>query len=228
MNTILLADDDHDLNQLLCEYLASQGFEVQPVFDGQEALEQVEDKSWDAIILDVMMPRMDGMETLRRIRQAGNTVPIIMLTAQGEDVDRIIGLELGADDYIPKPCNPRELVARVRAVLRRTQLTVTESGPNQNIGDLHIDIGSRSASLNGQELDITSAEFDILNVMAQNAGEVLAKEQIAEQALGRPLGYNDRSLDMHISKLRRKLGPLPDGSDRIKTVRSRGYLYAKS
>lgn len=225
MDKILLTDDDQALNQLLCEYLSSQGFDVDPAFDGEEALNMLKTANYDVLVLDVMMPKLDGMAALRKLRQDGSTMPVIMLTAQGDDVDRIVGLELGADDYIPKPCNPRELVARIRAVLRRTKGDNSSDSFDQ--GDLSIDGGSRKVSLAGSELELTSAEFDILDLLARKAGEVLNKDDIATHALGRTLGYNDRSLDMHISKLRRKLGALPDGGERIKTVRNRGYLYAK-
>lgn len=225
MDKILLTDDDQPLNQLLCEYLSSQGFQVDPAYDGDEALTMLKANQYDVLVLDVMMPKVDGMAALRSLRQEGSTLPVIMLTAQGDDVDRIVGLELGADDYIPKPCNPRELVARIRAVLRRTKGDNSSDSFEQ--GDLTIDSGSRSAHLGDQEIELTSAEFDILDLLARRAGEVLNKDEIATHALGRTLGYNDRSLDMHISKLRRKLGPLADGNERIKTVRNRGYLYTK-
>lgn len=225
MDRILLTDDDQPLNQLLCEYLSSQGFDVDPAYDGEEALAMLNTSRYDVLVLDVMMPKLDGMAALRKLRQENATVPVIMLTAQGDDVDRIIGLELGADDYIAKPCNPRELVARIRAILRRTKGDNSSDSFDQ--GDLTIDSGSRKVCLAGSEVELTSAEFDILDLLARKAGEVLNKDDIATHALGRTLGYNDRSLDMHISKLRRKLGPLPDGSERIKTVRNRGYLYAK-
>lgn len=226
MNTIsakqlLLIDDDTELCAMLGEYLAPEGFTVTALHDGESGARAALDGAFDVVVLDVMMPRLNGIDTLRRIRVA-SSVPVLMLTAKGDDVDRIVGLELGADDYLPKPFNPRELVARLRAILRRG---VTASDNTLvNAGPLVIRPGERTADWYGAALDLTSTEFNLLEILARHTGHVVSKGDLAEQALGRRLTRFDRSIDMHMSKLRNKLGLLDDGRSPIQTVRGVGYL----
>lgn len=226
MSKILLADDDQLLADLLVEYLQGQDFEVQHVADGQAAVEAAKSNPPDLVILDVMMPKMDGFEALREIR-AHSLVPIIMLTARGDDIDRIVGLEMGADDYMPKPCNPRELAARIRAILRRSgpDASQPEESGSLTAVDITLDTHSRVVVCAGNKLDLTSTEFNVLHALLQNAGEVVSKNTLSEAALGRKLLPFDRSTDMHISNLRKKLGEHPSGEARIKTVRNQGYIY---
>jgi DNA-binding response OmpR family regulator len=225
MNTIsakqlLLIDDDTELCAMLGEYLAPEGFTVTALHDGESGARAALDGAFDVVVLDVMMPRLNGIDTLRRIRVA-SSVPVLMLTAKGDDVDRIVGLELGADDYLPKPFNPRELVARLRAILRRG---VTASDNTLvNAGPLVIRPGERTADWYGAALDLTSTEFNLLEILARHTGHVVSKGDLAEQALGRRLTRFDRSIDMHMSKLRNKLGLLDDGRSPIQTVRGLGY-----
>jgi DNA-binding response OmpR family regulator len=229
MNRILIADDDVELGALLAEYLGREGFDVELAHDGAAALEQASNGDFDAVVLDVMMPKLNGFDVLRELRQQSQ-VPVLMLTARGDDVDSVLGLELGADDYLAKPCNPRVLMARIRAVLRRSEAGTgaEEQGGAQIVqGDLTLEPGTRTVRLNGEPVAMTSTEFSVLAVLLQNAGEVVPKTDLSLQALGRELARYDRSLDMHVSNLRRKLGPLADGSERIKTVRGVGYQYVR-
>ena len=216
---ILLIDDDIELCDMLSEYLESEGFSVDKTHDGAAGATQAEAQKYDAIVLDVMMPKMDGFSVLRELRPT-NTTPVIMLTAKGEDIDRIVGLEMGADDYLPKPCNPRELVARIKAVLRRTQLTPPEQDEIKT-GDLIIVPKARKAFKKGEELPLTSSEYNLLEVLARQVGQIVDKETLSEQALGKKLTAYDRSIDMHMSKLRNKLGD--DDQQLIQTVRGMGY-----
>jgi two-component system OmpR family response regulator len=218
---VLLADDDVELSAMLKEYLEREGFSVSAVHDGEAAARAALTGSHQIVVLDVMMPKVDGIEALRRIR-ASSRVPVVMLTARGDDIDRIVGLELGADDYVPKPCTPRELVARLRAILRRVQ-PGAEAGPLQ-AGALTVWPEKRSAEWRGKALDLTSIEFNILEVLMRNAGRVVGKNEISEQALGRPLARFDRSIDVHLSSIRQKLG---DGASLIRTVRGMGYHLVK-
>ncbi len=226
MTKILLVDDDNELLDLLTEYLSSEGFDVASAEDGDKALQMISGNSdtYDVIVLDVMMPQSDGFDVLKRIRIDCNT-PVIMLTARGDEADRIDGLELGADDYLPKPCNPRELVARMRAILRRTQNDSVASKNIIRIGDLEIARGSRSVTKSGNAVNLTSTEYSVLESLAESAGKIVSKNDLATVALGRTLTLYDRSLDMHISNIRKKLGLDADGNELIKTVRGRGYLY---
>ncbi|MGH8446600.1 MAG: response regulator [Solimonas sp.] len=223
---VLLADDDIGFCELLSEYLRNQGFEVAAVHDGLAAIEQVERGIYDVLVLDVMMPKADGFRVLERLRSS-HRIPVVMLTARGEDVDRIVGLELGADDYVSKPCNPRELAARLRAVLRRSQPAPTDPTP-MRCGDLELLPASRSVKVAGQAIELTGAEFDVLRTLIEDAGQVIAKEDLSRRALNRRLGAFDRSIDMHISRLRQKLGPHADGAARVRSVRNRGYLYVNA
>jgi len=218
-SNILIIDDDFELCEMLAEYLESENFIVDKVHDGVAGVSQANAKSYDAIVLDVMMPKMDGFSVLRELRPT-NTTPVIMLTAKGEDIDRIVGLEMGADDYLPKPCNPRELVARIKAVLRRTQLAPAIQDEIKT-GDLVIMPKSRKAYNAGTELPLTSSEYNLLEVLARQVGQVVDKETLSEQALGKKLTAYDRSIDMHMSKLRQKLGD--DDQQLIQTVRGMGY-----
>jgi len=177
-------------------------------------------------VLDIMMPKLNGMEVLKALRSQ-SLLPVIMLTARGEPVDRIVGLEIGADDYLSKPCNPRELVARIRAVLRRVVVTTQPANDTIVLDDIELAPQSRTVLLKGEPVELTSTEFDLLALLLAHAGQVVSKEAISDQVMGRRLAMYDRSIDMHVSKVRKKLGPLPDGSERIKTVRSSGYLYVR-
>ena len=225
---ILIIDDDVELCELVTEYLEDEGFSVVSVHDGAAGVERCLSDEPDLVILDVMLPGLGGFAVLGKIRDTSK-VPVIMLTARGEEVDRIVGLEMGADDYLPKPFNPRELVARIRAILRRT----VEAGEHDSgagvvsVGDLEIDIGARRVSCSSGEIDLTGAEFAVLETLARAAGAVVDRNDLSRRALGRRASAFDRSLDVHLSNLRRKLGPLPGGGDRIKTVRGVGYLYVK-
>lgn len=224
MARILLVDDDLELCEMLAEYLVQEGFAVELAHDGERGAEKVEAEHYDVVVLDVMLPRMNGFETLRRIRRT-TQVPVLMLTAKGDDVDRIVGLEMGADDYLPKPCNPRELVARLRAILRRAsshpQAPVTDEV--MQAGGVTIRPAARTADWCGEPLDLTSTEYNLLELLVREAGHVVSKADLSLKAMGRKLTRYDRSIDMHISKLRRKLGTNPDGRSPIQTVRGTGY-----
>lgn len=226
MTRILLADDDTELCELLTEYLASEGFAVEAVHDGEAAVAKITGDQFDLVILDVMMPKMSGFDALREVRQQQQT-PILMLTARGDDVDRIVGLEMGADDYLAKPCNPRELVARIRAILRRVKTTVAETSAELplKVADLELLPASRKALCQNRELGLTGTEFNLLKELLLHAGEVVSKKQLTEVVLERKLTQYDRSIDMHVSNIRRKLGPYPDGEPRIQSVRGVGYIF---
>lgn len=227
MNRLLLADDDVELCEMLGAYLRGEGIAVDVVHDGDAALERAQSGEYDIIVLDVMMPGQNGFDVLRALRRRIQT-PVLMLTARGGDVDSIVGLELGADDYLPKPCNPRVLVARVRAVLRRAGAEGRDDGVSElQVGDVVLQPAARRVLQNGAPVTLTSTEYSVLAVLLADSGRVVAKDMLSERALGRKLTRYDRSLDMHISNLRRKLGPLPDGDERIQTVRGVGYLYAR-
>ncbi len=220
MTRILMADDDEEFCALMAEYLADQGFAVDTVHDGTAAVARA-GEGFDALLLDVMMPRKDGFEALREIRRDHN-LPILMLTARGEDVDRIVGLEMGADDYLRKPANPRELVARLRAILRRSQPAAPSTEADIELDDLTVSRARREALYQGRPLALTSIEFEVLAALAAAAGSPLDRDSLSEQALGRRWMPGDRSLDMHVVSLRKKLG-----NERIKTVRGRGYQLVK-
>lgn len=226
--TILIIDDDRELCDLLRDYLGSEGFTVEAVHDGEEGASRACSGPWGLIVLDVMLPKLSGFEVLRRIRSSSPT-PVLMLTARGDEIDRIVGLEMGADDYLPKPFNPRELVARLRAIQRRAGPAIAESeiaSESLEAGDIRIDPGSRTVSRGGKEVEVTSVEFSVLEVLLRTAGKVISREDLCLQALGRKLSYQDRSIDVHVSSLRKKLGPSREGGERIKSVRGVGYIYA--
>ncbi|HEY7872886.1 MAG TPA: response regulator transcription factor [Rudaea sp.] len=222
---ILLADDDEELCQLLRDFLTRDGFAVDVSHDGDEALARVHDGGYDALILDVMLPGRSGLDLLRELRRDA-ALPVLMLTALGEDLDRILGLELGADDYVPKPCNPREIAARLRAILRRTRGDGDATRlADIRVGPVSLRAASRSATLRGEALVLTGTEFNILAVLLREAGKVVSKETLSQDVLGRPLGPFDRSIDVHISKLRRKLGQAADRESMIGTVHRGGYVF---
>jgi two-component system response regulator CpxR len=225
MSKILIIDDDEELTDLVAEYLSAEGFETEAVHDGEAGLKLASEGGYDLAILDVMLPKMDGFAVLRKLRE-NSDMPVVMLTARGDDAERIEGLEIGADDYLPKPFNARELVARLRAVLRRTgSEDGTHVGEKLQVEDIELSTTSRSARIDGQDVTLTSVEFDVLLELVRHAGTVVKKDDLSLKALERELSPFDRSLDMHISNLRKKLGPRSDGSERIKTVRSVGYIY---
>jgi len=227
MNQILLIDDDEELCELVSEYLTVEGFETEAVHDGASGLKKAASGKYDLITLDVMLPKMNGFDVLRALRETSK-VPVLMLTARGDDMERIVGLEIGADDYLPKPFNPRELVARIRAILRRVseaEDNPTASAEKIQVEDIEVSISARSAKRNGEDLGLTAVEFDLLAALLREAGKVVKKEDLSEKVLDRKLSPYDRSLDMHISNLRKKLGERADGDERIKTIRSVGYIY---
>jgi two-component system response regulator CpxR len=225
MDKVLIIDDDEELCELVSEYLTVEGFETECVNDGETGLKRALTAEHDMAILDVMLPKMNGFDVLRALRETSK-LPVIMLTARGDDMERIVGLEIGADDYLPKPFNPRELAARLRAILRRAHPDEDAKGSeNLEVDGVQLLPSSRVAKLDGKELNLTSVEFELLRELLRDAGKVVKKEDLSESVLERKLSPFDRSLDMHISNLRKKLGPRQDGSERIKTVRSVGYIY---
>ncbi len=227
MDKILLIDDDKELCELVSEFLTAEGFAVEAVHDGIAGLERARTGAFDLLTLDVMLPKMNGFDVLRELRKESK-IPVLMLTARGDDLERIVGLEIGADDYLPKPFNPRELVARIRAVLRRIPAN-EESEANKadkiQIDGIEISTAGRSAKLSGEDLNLTAVEFDLLVALVKEAGKIVKKEDLSVSVLDRKLSPFDRSLDMHISNLRKKLGTRATGEDRIKTIRSVGYIY---
>jgi two-component system OmpR family response regulator/two-component system response regulator CpxR len=222
MPQILLVDDDVELSGMLCDFLNQDGFEASAVHDGETGIQEALSGQYAIVVLDVMMPRVSGIEALRQIR-AASKVPVLMLTAKGDDMDRIVGLELGADDYVPKPCLPRELAARLRAILRRTQPASEAVAAPIVVGPLTVLPEQRRVEWRSTPVDLTSTEFNLLEVLARHAGRPVSKSDLSEQALGRPLLRFDRSIDVHLSSIRHKLGSLPDGRSCIQTVYRQGY-----
>ncbi|MCV6615130.1 MAG: response regulator transcription factor [Cellvibrionaceae bacterium] len=228
MAKLLLVDDDQELCSLLGEFLATEGFETTMVHDGQAALDATSKDNYDLIVLDVMLPIYTGFEVLRKLRDYCQT-PVLMLTAKGEDVDRIVGLEMGADDYLPKPCNPRELVARIRAILRRVDQTEPELPADIiNVDQLQLQVSAHSANYNDKALTLTGAEFTVLELLMRSAGQVISKESLTEQALGRKLTPYDRSIDVHVSNLRKKLAAKGASKELIINIRGAGYMLTVS
>ena len=228
MARILLADNDIELSDMLVDYLSEEDFEVDVAHDGDAALTKALANPYDLLILDVMMPNRNGFDVLRELR-AQSLLPVLMLTARGDDVDSIVGLELGADDYLAKPSNPRVLVARIRAILRRAESHNTNERADQiALDDIVMHPRSRTVVCNNAPVSMTSTEFSVLDVLLREAGNIVTKATLSERALGRKLSRYDRSLDMHVSNLRRKLGPQSDGQERIKTVRGVGYIYSRN
>jgi two-component system, OmpR family, response regulator CpxR len=222
---ILVIDDDVELCALVTEYLRPEGFQVEAAHDGKTGLTRALSGEHLLIVLDVMLPSLNGFDVLRRIRDSSR-IPVLLLTARGEDVDRIVGLEIGADDYLPKPFNPRELVARIRAILRRSHKGHEQDVPEViRVGDVELDPGTRSVLHCGKPVDLTSVEFELLQVLLREAGRVVTREALVDQVLGRKFSPFDRSIDMHVSKVRKKLGDSETG-DHIKTVRGAGYIFA--
>jgi two-component system response regulator CpxR len=224
MERLLVVDDDAELCQLVTRFLAREGFEASWAFSGDAGVERAFSEDFKLIILDVMMPETDGFDVLRRIRRQSRT-PVLMLTAKGDTRDRIRGLEMGADDYLPKPFDPAELVARIRAILRRSAPRRPVSAAIA-IGDIELDGGSRTVQRTGSPVDLTTVEFDLLAALMGAAGSTVSRESLVNDVLGRDFSPFDRSIDTHVCNLRRKLGPLEDGGERIKGVRGAGYLYA--
>jgi two-component system, OmpR family, response regulator len=228
MTKILLIDDDVKLTALLRDYMQADGFSVHVESEGTGGVASALSGDYSLAVLDVMMPQLNGLEVLRRIRQT-STLPVLMLTARGDDVDRITGLELGADDYVPKPTTPRELVARIRAILRRTQSAPAGETASAAIasGNLKMWPEQRRAEWLGQALKLTSTEFNLLEVLLRNVGRPVGKNELSERALGRPLARHDRNIDVHVSSIRRKLGTLADGRPLIQAVHRLGYQLLK-
>jgi two-component system, OmpR family, response regulator CpxR len=230
MRRLLVIDDDRKLCALLSEYLTPEGFEILSVHSGPEGVSRACAGGFDLIVLDVMLPGENGFQVLRQIRAKKET-PILMLTARGDEVDRIVGLEMGADDYLPKPFNPRELAARIRTVLRRVKPDSEEpaflpSAKRLMVGDVGMDLGTRNVYCSGRSVDLTSVEFSLLEQLLRNAGELVSRDYLTQKVFGRQLTAFDRSVDGYVSKLRKKLGHQVSGSERIKAIRGVGYLYA--
>jgi two-component system response regulator CpxR len=225
MPRLLIADDDMELCHLLRQYFEMEGMELQSLHDGNEVLPALQRATFDLLILDIMLPGQQGLDVLRQVRRT-HTTPVLMLTARGEEMDRIIGLELGADDYLPKPSSPRELVARVRSILRRSQITHEDKQMASvlRLVDLELNPATRQVFCAGQKIVLTGAEFSVLQELMRLPGEIIEKSDLFQRALGRRQQAFDRSLDMHISNLRKKLGTHPDGSARITAVRGAGYV----
>jgi len=225
---VLLIDDDAELAELLGEYLGREGFTLDDETDGSRAVERLTAGDYQLAVLDVMLPGLNGFDVLRAVR-ATSRIPILMLTARGDDVDRIVGLELGADDYLSKPFNPRELVARIRAILRRIGPGAAVAGRPEQIvvDDVTLDLGHRVVRRAGVAVALTAVEFSLLERLVRAAGSVVRRDELARGALGRSLLPFDRSLDVHVSRIRKKLGPRADGGERIATLRSVGYLYTQ-
>lgn len=223
---LLLIDDDHELTELLTEYLNSQGFDITVAHDGEQGLNMANDKQYDLILLDVMLPKLDGFEVLKQLRTTNKT-PVLMLTARGDDFDRIFGLELGADDYLPKPFNHRELVARVKAITRRIEHIQSVKHHNDlEINEVKLNLSNRQVTCKGIEVPLTGTEFQMLHLLMNTPGEIVSKETISQEVLGRKLAPFDRSIDMHLSNIRKKLQKhAPD--DKLKTVRGAGYIFIK-
>ena len=227
MKNILIIDDDVELAEMFGDYLAQDGFAAKAVHTGMAGLALALSGDYHLVVLDIMLPDMSGTEILAKIRR-DSSVPVLMFTARGDDVDRIIGLELGADDYVPKPCTPRELVARIRAILRRTSASQNLNGSDSIIvGALKIWPWQRKVQWFEIELELTSTEFNVLETLADNAGRIVSKEELSEKALGRPLARFDRSIDVHVSSIRQKLGQQADGRSCIQTVRGKGYQLVR-
>jgi len=231
LERILVIDDDVELCGLVGEYLDAEGFGVECVHDGESGLQRLQSTQYLLVVLDVMLPGMSGFDVLRRIR-AESRMPVLLLTARGEDVDRIVGLELGADDYLPKPFNPRELVARIRAILRRTSADARAVGAPPapdviRVGDIELDPATRTVRHAGEAVELTSVEFNLLEVLLREAGRVVTREQLVSAVLSRKFSPFDRSIDMHVSKVRKKLGDTSGETEHIKTVRGVGYIFAR-
>ncbi|MDA8155003.1 MAG: response regulator transcription factor [Actinomycetota bacterium] len=230
MSRILVIDDDRELCELLTDYLKPEGLDVEPAFDAGRGIERALSGEHSLVVLDVMLPGASGFDVLRQIKDK-SAIPVLMLTARGDEVDRIVGLEMGADDYLPKPFNPRELVARIRAIQRRTAQPAASAPAKQPaarivLDDVELDSSTRMVAKSGKLLDFTAIEFNFLEELMKMAERVVTRMDLSRNVLGRAVSSYDRSIDVHISSIRRKLGPAQDGAERIKTVRSVGYIYA--
>jgi DNA-binding response OmpR family regulator len=223
MARVLIIDDDVELCRLLAERLSSEDFSIEAIHNGQRGLERVLSQDYALVILDLMLPGMKGLDVLRHVRER-SAVPVLILTARGEDVDRILGLEIGADDYLPKPFNPRELIARIHAILRRTHYAKKGTAPLV-VDDIRLDRTAREVWVNKKRVDLTSAEFSLLETLLHHAGQVVTREHLTEAVLGRKLGPFDRVIDVHVSNVRRKLIHASDAAERIKAIRGSGYLF---
>lgn len=225
MNKLLLIDDDKELCQLLKEYLTAEGFVVDMFHDGQQAVDIPDHNKYAAIVLDVMLPIRNGFDVLKKLRQNSQT-PVLMLTAKGDTIDRVIGLEIGADDYLPKPCDPRELVARIRAILRRSAAAQATQHSVERITSEHLTLhlGSRSVLWDETDVPLTGTEFSVLELLVRQAGQVISKDEMTEQALNRKLTPYDRSIDVHVSNIRKKLTAVGAHKDLIINVRGAGYM----
>lgn len=223
MERVLLVDDDVELTTLLKEYLVEEGFAVEAAQDGRVAIDAAVSGAVDIIVLDIMMPQINGLDVLQRLRRVSR-VPVLMLTARGDDSDRIAGLNLGADDYVPKPCSPGELAARLKAILRRTGRAIADAAPESiEVGSLTLHTGSRTAEWHGGPLTLTGTEFGLLELLARSAGQLVSKQDISIRVFGRPLASFDRRIDVHLSSVRQKLGARTDGQPWIQSVRGQGY-----
>ncbi|MGY9048715.1 hypothetical protein P775_01300 [Puniceibacterium antarcticum] len=229
MINILLIDDDSELTGLLGEYLEQEGFRVAIAQDGERALGRIVDSRADIVVLDIMMPKVDGLRVLRRIRSE-SSVPVLMLTARGDEADRIAGLDLGADDYLAKPCSPAELAARIRAILRRTLPVEEKASENSGVqreGPLSIDRHRRIATWADIPIALTGVEFNILDVLIAQVGRPVSRAELSLQGLGRPLASYDRAVDVHVSSIRQKIGNFEDGRSPIQSLRGVGYVLVK-
>ncbi|GIU19111.1 response regulator [Shewanella sp. MBTL60-007] len=225
MSRILLVDDDLGLSELLAQLLELEGFELTLAHDGQAGLDLALAQQFDLILLDVMLPKLNGFEVLRALRSKKQT-PVLMLTARGDEIDRVVGLEIGADDYLPKPFNDRELVARIRAIIRRTHIQPNETQQTtHHYGDIKLDPARQEVHCQDQLIILTGTEFSLLCELVKNAGELASKEALSEKVLGKKLMPFDRSLDMHLSNLRKKMPERDDGRPRVKTIRGKGYIW---
>lgn len=231
MTRILVIDDDTELCELLTDYLQAEGFAVSAAHEAEDGLAAALSGNHELVVLDVMLPGMNGFDVLRHIR-ARSTLPVLMLTARGEEIDRIIGLEIGADDYLPKPFNPRELLARIRAIQRRSETRGVGTSLRMQlekltVGDICLDPGTRTVTQHGSSVELTTVEFSLLHELLKMAGRVTSREELTERVLDRKLSTFDRSIDVHVSSLRKKLGHEVNGTERIRTIRGVGYLYAQ-
>ncbi|HEX8924502.1 MAG TPA: response regulator transcription factor [Terriglobales bacterium] len=223
MDSVLVIDDDVELCALIRDFLEPLGFKVDAIHDGYCGLERAKSCDASIIVLDVMLPRMNGLDVLRELRRV-SSIPVLLLTARGADVDRILGLELGADDYLPKPFNARELVARIRAILRRS-MGAESMLPRLQLGDLEVDLGRRTATRSGRKIGLTGVEFNLLTTLVKNAGKVVTRDDLSREVLGRTTSPYDRSIDVHVSRVRKKLCADSVADDMIKTRRGVGYVY---
>ncbi|MBZ5521100.1 MAG: response regulator transcription factor [Acidobacteriia bacterium] len=224
MTSVLLIDDDTELTRLLEEYLQEEQLQLDAAHDGRDGLEKALTHPYAVVVLDVMLPGMSGLDVLKQLRQK-SSVPVLMLTARGSELDRILGLELGADDYLAKPFNPRELVARIRAILRRTTGAPALPAQALRLADIELHVESRSVVCSGRAVTLTGAEFDLLSAFLRQPGKIISREELTQAALARPMSPMDRSIDVHVSNLRRKLGPYDGQQERIKAIRGSGYVY---